>query len=66
MIDASKVPLGAVAYFETRADIYRQRSRTSGYTAGFLLLIGAALVAMHLLYLPLDVLSIKVMRRLGF
>ena len=58
-------PLGAVAYFETRVDIHRQRWRTFGYTAGFLLLIGAALVAMHFLYLPLDVLSIKVMRRLG-
>lgn len=57
--------LAAIGLIETKRDRSRQRWRMAGVTVGVLVLISSALVAIHVLYLPLDVLSIKVMRELG-
>lgn len=59
------IPLAAVAYIETHRDAAMKRWRRFGAVSGAIVLIGGALLAVHYLYLPLDVLSVKVMRQFG-
>jgi uncharacterized protein involved in exopolysaccharide biosynthesis len=59
-------PLAAIATIETIEDRVHDRRHLVVLVSGALILIGAAIFAVHMLYQPLDVLSIRVMRRFGF
>ncbi|MEM7564665.1 MAG: lipopolysaccharide biosynthesis protein [Pseudomonadota bacterium] len=62
---AGAMPLCAIAFLETRKDRSRRRWRAVGIASSFLLVLGGSLAALHFVYLPLDILSIKLMRELG-
>jgi hypothetical protein len=50
---------------ETHSDRLARRMRNVGVVAGFVLVIVGVVMAIHFLYQPLDVLSVRVMRQLG-
>jgi polysaccharide biosynthesis transport protein len=60
-----QLPLAAVVNIATHRDIVERRWHQVAVAAGVIVLIGGSLLAVHLTYLPLDVLSVKVMRTLG-
>jgi hypothetical protein len=58
-------PLVRIPYIETRGEVSRRRRKLIFALLGLLVLILAAIVAVHFLYMPLDILWLKILARFG-
>ncbi|NRB36775.1 MAG: lipopolysaccharide biosynthesis, partial [Rhodobacteraceae bacterium] len=58
-------PLTTVPYIPTRGEVFRSRSLKLGLVLIILIGVPAAVYAVHVYYLPLDLIAEKIMNRLG-
>jgi len=56
--------LAVIPYLETPGDIFKRRRRRWAFAGGSIGLITIGLIAVHFLYRPLDILWLKIVRRL--